>query len=132
MKNMILLVILSIIFTNCQETSENNDLKKKLDDLTNNDKYLSTRLDSIEKIYVKPYKIFEEAVINESGRKPDSIIFYYMKIIKAYPNSYWSHEAKRRIQNVEKRRKLWSEENGWELLKVTPVKDIETISCPGC
>lgn len=134
MKNLCISIVFILFLVGCQKNGNptNNDLNQKLEKIIESNGNITKRLDTIQKTFITPYNLFEDAVLNENKRSPDSIITVYKRIIKMFPNSYWSHEAKKRIQNVEKRRELWSEEKGWELLKVIPSKDMETISCPGC
>lgn len=133
MKKIIVIIILVFNTISCKNNnSEMDKLNQKLNKvlITNNE--LIKHINSIDSEFMDPYLIYEEAVLNEYKRNPDSIISIYQNIIKKFPNSFWSHEAKKRIKNVEKRRTLWSKEKGWELLNVKPFKDIKTISCPGC
>ena len=133
MKKIIILTIIVFSIICCQNNNpEIEILKQKLDKIIITNNELIERIKSIDSTFVAPYSIYEEAVLNENKRSPDSIISIYQNIIKKFPNSFWSHEAQNRINNVEKRRKLWSKKKGWELLKVKPIKDIEAISCPGC
>ncbi len=126
-----MILVFSII--SCKNNnSEIGKLNQKLNKvlITNNE--LIKRINSIDSKFITPYLTYEEAVLNEYKRSPDSIISIYQNIIKKFPNSFWSHEAKKRINNVEKRRVLWSKEKGWKLLKIKPFKNLEVISCPGC
>lgn len=133
MKKLIVLAISVFCLISCQE--EKNKLNKitiEIEQLNVANKKLRQRINSISNDFIEPFQMFENTVLNESKRSPDTIISKYKSIINKFPNSFWSHEAKSRIKNVQKRRKLWSKSKGWELLNVIPMKDMETISCPGC
>ncbi len=133
MKNVYILIISTLFLISCNDSKKLKDLEKRIYNVENNNKILS---DSLNK-FVKPFKIYEKIVLSELTKSPNQIILEYESLIKNYPNSFWKHEAVKRIKNVEKRRKYWSEKNGWKLPKKTPnIKVIEIIepvvSCPGC
>ena len=95
-------------------------------------------MNSVNAEFIKPFKIYEKIVLSELENSPNQIISDYEFLIKNYPNSFWRHEAKKRIENVEKRKKYWSEKDGWKLpekpKKPKSIKRIGpmVISCPGC
>jgi hypothetical protein len=133
MKIFCITFITLIFFNSCQQNK--NDLKNLKNELKvtgENYEKLELEIDEIKNNYLKPFEMFEKSVLEEKNKRPDSSIREYKKIIEMFPNSYWSHESKRRIENINNRKHLWSEEEGWNLLNIKPTKDIETILCPGC
>jgi len=130
-----------IVLASC---TDNQNLKNEITQLKSDNALFKKKLDSLNKDYVIPFRSYQDVIMNELKSNPDSIINSYNKIIDKYPNSYWSHEAKRRIENIEKRREYWTKEKGWNFSaknKMSPtfkkptyeeVVMERTISCPGC
>jgi len=119
-----------IVLTSC---TDNQNLKNEIMQLKSDNALFKKKLDSLNNNYIIPFSSYQDVVMHELKSSPDSIINSYNKIIEKYPNSYWSHEAKRRIENIEKRKKSWSEENGWNLdIPPKPNYNEGVISCPGC
>lgn len=126
-------IAIVLLLNGCQKEDKDIDaIKNQLNKVEKNYQVLRAEIDLINRAYVDPYKIFEKVVRQELEKSPDTIILLYKKIIEKYPNSYWSHESKRRIDNILKRRHLWSEKDGWKLLNIKPSANIEPITCPGC
>ncbi|MBD3864583.1 hypothetical protein [Olleya marilimosa] len=130
--SILLFLSLFCVFTNCEK--EDVFLSKELNELKNSNKKLNAELDSLKKLYINPFKQYENIVLDESKNNPDSIINEYEKLIKNHPNSFWKHESERRIKNIEKRKKYWTKKNGWKLNDIPkkPLNDEQSISCPGC
>jgi len=130
--SILLFLSLFCVLTNCEK--EDDFLSKELNELKNSNKKLNAELDSLKKLYINPFKQYENIVLDESKNNPDSIINEYEKLIKNHPNSFWKHESERRIKNIEKRKKYWTKKNGWKLNDIPkkPLNDEQSISCPGC
>ena len=139
-----ILLLLMLIFLGCQNDEKYEALKKDILTLKESNSKLEKKLEATQIEYVLPFKIFEEIVMNEFARSPDSTVNAYKDLMVRYPKSYWNHEAKARIENIEKRRQYWTKEKGWNfntLKKTSPtikkpnLKEVimeRTISCPGC
>ena len=138
MKNIILLSSILLIVTSCVKTEKLNELENRIIKIENLNKRLLDSLNSINAKFIKPFKIYEKTVLSELENSPNQIISDYEYLIKDYPNSFWRHEAKKRIENIEKRKKYWTKKNGWELPEKSKnpelIEIIEpmVISCPGC
>lgn len=126
-------LLIIIISCNNQEEKDVN-FRQEIESLTKANKILTTKLDSIINDYVTPFKQYEIIVLNEIKVNPDSTINNYNHLIKKYPNSFWSHEAKRRLENIQERKKFWNSQDGWKLNTIPkkPINGERTISCPGC
>jgi len=85
---------------------------------------------NIKKDSIKQFKEYQDLIINEKNKSPDSIISGYLKFSTTYPNSFWKQEIIKRISNIDSIRKYWSKKDGWKLLEIKPTKDIQNISCP--
>ncbi len=138
MKNIFVIIISILLFTSCNDSEKLKDLENRISNIENQNKILLDSLNSVNIEFIKPFKIYEKIILSELKKSPNQIISDYEFLINDYPNSFWKHEAKKRIENIEKRKKYWSEKNGWELPKKTEEPElIETIepmviSCPGC
>lgn len=133
MKKFCITFITLIFFNSCQYNQNDlSNLKTQLKITEENYETLELEIEDLKSNYLKPFQMFEKSVLEEKNKNPDSIISIYKEIIEMFPDSYWSHESKRRIENINNRKHLWSEKGGWDLLKIKPTKDIETIVCPGC
>jgi predicted methyltransferase len=138
MKNMILSFLFLLIVSSCTNTEKLTELENRIAKIENQNKVLVDSLNSVNAEFIKPFKIYEKIVLSELENSPNQIISDYEFLIKDYPNSFWRHEAKKRIENVEKRKKYWSEKDGWKLpekpKKTELIEIIEpmVISCPGC
>lgn len=134
MKNTkLLLVICIMFFFSCVKRENNEEFKNDIIQLKADNAKLKRDIDSLNENYIKPFEIYEKIVRNETDSTPDSIIKRYKDLIAQYPDSYWKHEAQRRMENIEKRRKFWSKEKGWDFdIPKKPSFDEGTISCPGC
>lgn len=136
MEKLIAILFLITILNSCSNKNrqEIQKLKTNINQLKESSSELEKRLDSIETNFIQPFKSYQKIVMNESQISPDSIISKYNALINKYPNSFWSHEAKKRQENVDKNREYW--ENGhWKFSKkgkkaIITVPGI--ISCPGC
>ena len=102
--SILLFLSLFCVLTNCEK--EDDFLSKELNELKNSNKKLNAELDSLKKLYINPFKQYENIVLDESKNNPDSIINEYEKLIKNHPNSFWKHESERRIKNIEKKKKI--------------------------
>lgn len=128
-------IIILFLFLSCKKENKEDDfLSKELNELLNSNKKLNAELDSLKKLYINPFKQYENIVLDERKNNPDSIINEYEKLIKNHPNSFWKHESERRIKNIEKIKKYWTKKNGWKLNDIPkkPLNDEQSISCPGC
>lgn len=134
MKKFNFLIFVFLIITSCTNKSNDAQLNEKLNKLKDSHEKLIAEFDSINNYYVKPFRIYENIVLKEKESNPDSIIKRYKKLIKNYPNSFWKHESERRIENIKKRKKYWTEKNGWKFddIPKKPNYDEQIISCPGC
>lgn len=92
---------------------------------------LSSVLDSLKLNFIEPFVRYEQILMNEKEMSPDSIIQQYEQLINAFPNSFWNHEAKKRINNIDKRRELWHG-GEWHLKERDINIQLGVISCPGC
>ena len=136
-KTLILLTLMSLITLSCNNQKEKiEELESQVVTLKEENKVLEEKLKTLNENFVDPLKLFQESVLNEKERSPDSIIAVYRTLISKYPGSYWKHEAEKRIKKVESNRAYWSEENGWDFsnTKIPPKPKYgeEVISCPGC
>ena len=138
MKNIFVIIISILLFTSCNDSEKLKDLENRISNIENQNKILMDSLNSVNIEFIKPFKIYEKIVLSELKTSPNQIISDYEFLIKNYPNSFWKHEAKKRIENIEKRKKYWSEKNGWELPKkpkkpeLIEIIEPMVISCPGC
>ena len=83
MKKIIILTIIVFSIICCQNNNpEIEILKQKLDKIIITNNELIERIKSIDSTFIAPYSIYEEAVLNENKRSPDSIISIYQNIIK--------------------------------------------------
>ena len=86
MKKIIIFTIIIFWTMSCQNNNlEIDKLNQKLDKLTLTNNELIKRISSIESEFIEPYSMFEESVLNENKRNPDSIISTYQTIIKSFP-----------------------------------------------
>jgi len=114
------------------------NLENRISNIENQNKILTDSLNSVNTDFLKPFKIYEKIVLSELRNSPDKIISDYEILIKNYPNSFWKHEAKKRIENVKSRSKYWSEKEGWklpgvsEISELIKIEDLISTSCPGC
>lgn len=137
MKTYFFCILTGLIFSSCSNNSELSVLETRITAIEKENKTLKDSLNSINSDLIKPYQAYEKILLSELETSPDKIIADYELLIKTYPNSYWKHEAKKRIENVKDRRKYWSEKNGWQL-PAKPKKEApeifapQVISCPGC
>ncbi|WP_334058389.1 hypothetical protein [Polaribacter sp. P097] len=138
MKNVFATIITILVFTSCNDSRKLKDLESRISNIENQNKILSDSLKSLNAEFLKPFKTYEKIVLFEFKNSSNEIISDYEFLIKDYPNSFWKHEAKKRIENIEKRKKYWTEKDGWKLpkkpKKTQLIKIIEpmAISCPGC
>jgi len=138
MKNIFVIIITFSLITSCNNNEKLEGLEKRISNIENENKILNDSLESVMIEFIKPFKIYEKIVLSELKNSPSQIISDYEFLIKDYPNSFWKHEAKKRIENIEMRRKYWSEYGGWKLpkkeKKIELIEIIEptVISCPGC
>ncbi|EAQ41242.1 hypothetical protein [Polaribacter sp. MED152] len=138
MKNVFATIITFLIFTSCNDSRKLKDLESRISNIENQNKILSDSLKSLNAEFLKPFKAYEKIVLFEFKNSPNEIISDYEYLIKDYPNSFWKHEAKKRIENIKKRKNYWTEKDGWKLPKKPEktelIKIIEpmVISCPGC
>ena len=138
MKNCILLFLILLIVTSCNKAEKLNEIENRITNIENQNKILVDSLNSLNSEFIKPFKVYEKIVLSELKNSPNQIISDYEFLIKDFPNSFWKHEAKKRIKNIEDRKKYWSEKDGWKLPEkqkkpeLTELIEITTISCPGC
>jgi len=134
MKNSILLVL--VLFFSCAKNNQEDSLKKELKTLEKNHLEVVNELNDIQENYLEPFRMYQENVLNELKTSPETSISNYTKLIEKYPNSFWSHESERRMENIKNRKHLWTKESGWNLNNKDdipkPKYAIKTISCPGC
>lgn len=137
MKHLVIIVILTATLFSCSNKDEQEIEKLRVDMtlLSNSNTALQNELDSIRTFYIEPFKSYQEIVLKESQMNPDSIIREYETLINEYPNSFWSHEAKKRKENVKENRMYWkdgkwdfSKQKRQEILIEVP----SVIFCPGC
>lgn len=109
--------------------------------ITSLEKQHKTTLDSLNTLnteFIKPFKTYEKIVLDEFKNSPTKTLSDYEDLIEDYPNSFWKHEAKKRMANIERREKHWTEKNGWKFpekrkkSEASEIVEIEAISCPGC
>jgi hypothetical protein len=138
MKNCILLFLILLIVTSCNKAENLNEIENRITNIENQNKILVDSLNSLNSEFIKPFKVYEKIVLSELKNSPNQIISDYEFLIKDFPNSFWKHEAKKRIENIEDRKKYWSEKDGWKLPEkpkkpeLIELIEITTISCPGC
>jgi uncharacterized FlgJ-related protein len=138
MKNIFVFILIISLFTSCSNSNKMKDLENRITTIENQNKILMDSLKSVNAEFLKPFKIYRKIVLSELKKSPNQIISDYEFLIKNYPNSFWQHEAKKRMENIETRKKYWSVEEGWKLPKkikkpeLTEIIEITTISCPGC
>lgn len=144
MKGRQLILFVILICFGCSNDEKYESLKKEILLLKESNSKLEKNIESANVEYVLPFKVFEEIIMNEFDRSPDSSINAYKDLMARYPNSYWNHEAKARIENIEKRREYWTKEKGWDfntkkekspVIKKPELKEVvmeRSISCPGC
>ena len=138
MKNTIPFLLTIFIVSSCTHNEKLSELEKRIIIVESQNKILLDSLNSTKNKFIKPFKIYEQLVLSELKNSPNQIISDYKILINDYPNSFWKHEAKKRIENIERRKKYWSEKDGWKLPeKPKKPKLIEiiqpiSISCPGC
>jgi outer membrane protein assembly factor BamD (BamD/ComL family) len=130
------ITILSILaLISCNDDKKLDLIKTKIEEVEKQNNSLFDSLEIINNTYLTPFKIYEKIVLSEVNKSPEILIKEYKRLIKRYPNSFWMHEAKNRIKNIEKRKKYWSENKGWNLpsKKEEPfIIETKNISCPGC
>ena len=131
------IIITALVFTSCNDSQKLKNLELRVSNIENQNRLLSDSLQSVNTEFIEPFKIYEKIILSEFKNAPNQIISDYEFLIKHYPNSFWIHEAKKRIENVKKRKKYWSKKAGWVFPKkpVIPVNIFESspiISCPGC
>ncbi|RPD99140.1 hypothetical protein EGM88_03885 [Aureibaculum marinum] len=138
MKNIILFFPILLIITSCTKTEKLNKLENRITKIENQNKILVDSLNYVNAEFIKPFKIYEKIVLSELENSPNKIISDYEFLIKNYPNSFWKHEAKKRIENIKERRKYWSKKDGWKLpsnVKISELNEIirpPVVYCPGC
>ncbi len=135
MKQYFITILLILAFISCNDDRNLDLIKTKIEEVEKQNNSLFDSLEKINNNYLTPFKIYEKIVLSEVNKSPEILIKEYKRLIKKYPNSFWMHEAKNRIKNIEKRKKYWSENNGWNLPleKEEPfIIETKTISCPGC
>lgn len=124
-------ISLPLWFFSCASGNE-PAVEKRLAALEKKQQELQDSLAQIRLDYVEPLERYQDLVMKESQTHPDTLINGYTRLMKDYPNSFWSHEAKKRVKNIEDRRDLyWNDKTGWNL-DVIYVPVDATISCPGC
>ncbi len=135
MRKIFRILIATFLISSCSQNSEKQlgELQLEIQEVKETNVRLKKRLDSIHNNFLQPFNSFQQTLTMESEISPDSIIKRYDILLVEYPDTFWSHEAKKRKQNVDERREYW--ENGkWNLPKnrgETRIP-IEVISCPGC
>lgn len=138
MKNIFVIILTFILFTSCNDNEKLKDLENRISNIENQNKILSDSLESVNIKLIRPFKVYEKIVLSELKNSPSQIISDYKFLIKDYPNSFWKHEAKKRIENIEMRKKYWSQYEGWKLPEKpkkpqsTETLEVISISCPGC
>lgn len=138
MKSTILILIMLLLVTSCNNTDPLSGLEARMTTLENQNKILLDSLNTVNTYFINPFKMYEQIVLSELENSPDQIISDYELLIHDYPNSFWKHEAKKRIEKIERRKKYWSEKEGWKLpekpAKIELIDLIEpmVITCPGC
>lgn len=131
MKNIIrILVLLTIVSCSNHKHEEIKLLRAEFKKLRNDNDSLSNNLDSIKINFIQPFEQYQQVLRTEREMSPDSIIHQYEKLINTFPNSLWAHEAKKRINNINERRRLWYD-GEWHLEKDIRI-ELGVISCPGC
>ena len=133
MKKFIVLFLVFFIALGCTKNNKELRLTEQLDELKDSNENLSKKLDSINNLYIIPFKLYESIVIREYESSPETSINRYHELINRYPNSFWKHESEKRIENIEKRKKYWTEKDGWRFDNIPkkPTYDEQVISCPG-
>jgi hypothetical protein len=84
---------------------------------------------------LKPFMEFERLVRSEYSTSPYLLMEKYEEFIGTYADSYWAHEAKKRLKNIRSRLKYYDAYKGWQLpqdLKDETLFKDSVISCPGC
>lgn len=138
MKNIFLSFLVLLIVTSCTNTNKLDELENRIAKIERHNKILVDSLNSVNTEFIKPFKIYEKIVLSELENSPNQIISDYEFLIKYYPNSFWKHEAKKRIENIEKRKKYWSQKDGWKLPEkpkkpeFIEIAEPMVVSCPGC
>jgi hypothetical protein len=117
-----------LLFAAC--APDNSKMEQRIATLEKNQQELRDSLQQIQQDFIIPLEAYQDLVLREPLTHPDTLISGYKMIMEKYPNSFWSHEAKKRMKNIEERRKYWDDEHGWNFDVIfTPP---EVISCPGC
>lgn len=135
MRKVLFVLIIILLVSSCAQNSKEQfiELETEIREVKDSNERLKNRLDSIDNNFLHPFYSFQKTLLMESDISPDSIISRYNQLIKEYPNTFWSHEAEKRKNKVDERKKYW--ENGeWNLPKnAGEIKiPIHAISCPGC
>lgn len=133
MKSLFVLIIAasSLSLMSCED-KRINEISEKVQRLEKENSELKSRVDSLSKLSV-PFMLFQAAVMSEMQKSPQESIEAY-EVILEYTDSFWAHEAKTRIKNIEERSKYWSKEKGWQLPSGEEeiVPELGVVSCPGC
>ena len=138
MKNIFVIIITFLLFSSCNNSDQMKNLENRINKVENQNKILLDSLNVVNTEFIKPFKIYEKIVLSEFKNSPNQIISDYEFLIKDFPNSFWKHEAKKRIENIKMRKKYWSVKEGWKLPKkqkkteLIEIIEVTTISCPGC
>ena len=135
MKNCILLFLVFSTIISCDKAEKLNEIESRIANIEEQNKMLIDSLKLLNSEFIEPFKVYEKIVLSELKNAPNQIISDYQYLLKNFPNSFWKHEAKKRIENIENRKRYWSEKDGWKLPnkpKFIELNRVTTISCPGC
>lgn len=128
-----------LFLISCGSESKFEELEERVVYLEKQNKSLSDTLNIIYKQYLKPFRNYEKIVLSELRNPPNYLISGYEELIDEYPNSFWQHEARKRIINIESRKKFWFGSSGWQFPKDSNIVEFDyiennqpEITCPGC
>jgi len=117
------------IFFSCNDSNKKDVilLKKEISSKEQKIKELKKINDTLVFCFKNPLEVFNAIKKTELMNPPDSIIKEYELLVKEYPNTFWSGIAKERIEIINSKRKYWSINKGWKILKLKPISDAKLI-----
>lgn len=131
-------VFVFLIFA-CADNRKTEERLKTLEEkdslLGKENKILKEELKSLNDSITTPFLTFQRIVKAEYNTSPYLIMQKYEDFIGSYHDTYWAHEAKKRLKNIKSRLKYYDSYKGWMLPKDINdevIKEDKYIICPGC